>query len=706
MALKLTISGIQVDLLKSQALELNQKSDFFNLEVQEATFSIPFNLPKTPNNRKLFKHVDIPASNQPITEEFSAVVEVDGLVAKEGVFVLTAIKDDFEGFIKADAGVFSPIKDELIGGFVDDVVELQGNYPLTQPMTKEQWGETRYDKFKEAEFLFHDTDEAISTYFSQLFDGRFDNKESNISFPLMWSKKMSELFTEKDGQQPLDYSTYKGVVSLINHTRTFNSDTFTVVGEDAAVYTNLSFPATEFRPCVKLKHILAKILESQGWILHWQISDYLLNQKIMIAGKGSMIFPMKVGEFLPEMKVSDFVNNFRKMGVAFNFDSAKKKVVAKKMSDVLTDSNQKDLTSFVSPKVELVNLETDTDSGFGFWFENDEERTGEKIDPFTEWLYRPASNQNYGNLVLDKATNSYLKVEGPFDKQEGANTGFQESIWSKGFKTDAFVENLDLHQKAVTDFIPVTNQRRVFETYTNYFLWFGQITRNDSQPQYLNFVNRRMRELIASEEVFQNSLQIRFLDFPELGDALYNTYLNPGFGSGIEPKSELLVLFVNNPFPQGNTVSEERAQLSYYLENQDLPRSTTIPNYYNLPHIQEEEEGKPLIALWHGIQEGYRFASSGNYSPNGSVQLCSTAIRWEGADGLESQLFQEFTQVSKNRKSFTYEGKLKLSDCLNFDPFQKVLIDWVEFLVISFKAKYRNDRVNERVGVELELRRV
>ena len=127
MAIRLLINGMQADLGASQSITLRQLSDFFNLEVVEATVSFPFDLPDTPINRRIFKHVQIPASTELLTEEHPATVEADGALVRKGIFVLDRYRGAFEGYFKADAGVFSSMKDQLIGEFVDDVIELEGS---------------------------------------------------------------------------------------------------------------------------------------------------------------------------------------------------------------------------------------------------------------------------------------------------------------------------------------------------------------------------------------------------------------------------------------------------------------------------------------------------------------------------------------------------------------------------------------------------
>ena len=58
------------------------------------------------------------------------------------------------------------------------------------------------------------------------------------------------------------------------------------------------------------------------------------------------------------------------------------------------------------------------------------------------------------------------------------------------------------------------------------------------------------------------------------------------------------------------------------------------------------------------------------------------------------------------RKRYNFKGYLPLSKALNFQPLTKIMIEHVAYLVTSLELKFRNDRRNERVMVELEARRI
>jgi hypothetical protein len=644
MAIKLTISGTQADLLKTQTLELNQFSDFFNLEIVKATVSLPFNLPKTPTNRKLFKHVDIPASNQPITKEFPAVVEIDGLVAKEGVFVLTGIKKEFEGFIKADAGLFSPIKDNLIGSFVDELLGV----PLIN-----------------AGFFVD-----FQATYTQFFDGRFDNISSPVVFP--------EFIADMECE------------ALRNDTasRTGNNpDFFTRIDSEFGIPVEVL--DSPFAPFVKIKYILQKVIESQGFRAIFETSDlYVFEQACLIPTKATLENQMNLSEFIPEMKVAEFIASIKKMGLAFKFNSHNSTCTITPFKDIIAEKSHKELTPFIIPdSLDLKNLELNPEI-VNLEFAESQETDGITI------AKRLASNETTFVSNGDILVNEYVLVDNvnayyqkqSYTQQPNNAVGIDD-YFSRHIPATFIQQSEGFDKDVKSGFIPCPNSTKIQRGVGE-----GPNLNGEGNPKPIGkFIT----------EVFGISLDqvnyYRILDSEEYGDCwhvleTYGTYNNFYRIATLNFVAE---------------VTSFEAEVEYVLDGGR-----------NRPYISADLAGKPLITLWHGLQtsnetgstEKYRFASSGNWSPNGNIKLAETAFRWEDsfreADGIESQLFQEFTQVSQNRKSFTYEGKLKLSDCLNFDPFQKILIDWVEYLVVSFKPTYHNARPNERVDVELELRRV
>jgi hypothetical protein len=120
--------------------------------------------------------------------------------------------------------------------------------------------------------------------------------------------------------------------------------------------------------------------------------------------------------------------------------------------------------------------------------------------------------------------------------------------------------------------------------------------------------------------------------------------------------------------------------------------------------IKKGFDGKPLITMFHDIQKGYSYASSSNYSPDGTSILLDTSLRWKEPAGIIQNLFSEFEQASQNRKQYAFKGYLPLSKVLNFQPLTKIMVEHVEYLVTSLELKFRNDKRNERV--EVECRRV
>lgn len=266
------------------------------------------------------------------------------------------------------------------------------------------------------------------------------------------------------------------------------------------------------------------------------------------------------------------------------------------------------------------------------------------------------------------------------------------SFWRPGFLVDsAFVSSL--YQNVKSSFAPAPNLEVI--------VWEQNADVEDNNGAVLL---RNTPIFIAMEDLgeFPN-YRVRILDLvDEYGDAFHITSYNHNIiASGTGQPSRAVVSIDQLNFAGEHL--QHPIELYFRMPHED----TNINGYMEMPEVKTEWEGKAIISLWHGIVNAYRFASSGNYTPDeqSPQQINDTALRWEESDGIINKAYPSFIGADQTRKLFRFDGFIKLSDVLNFNPLEKVLIDHVKYLPIRVESVFRGDRRNDKTRVEIELRR-
>ena len=397
----------------------------------------------------------------------------------------------------------------------------------------------------------------------------------------------------------------------------------------------------------------------------------LFERACLVCNKTSF-FPIQVSSLIPDLKLSEFLKSLKAtFGLAFDINSSEKTVTVKKIASVLASSEAIDFTPFLEPIPEIASIPTEESKAFKFGFSIEDNAEGERFADM------PATHtvEDAGQLYLHKETNSYFKLE-YFNKQVGNDNGLELlNIFRQGFLVNQsqFVDGLQ--EEASSAFVPIPNQTTFIEQW------------NDAEINIPNLTSRRTGNLKNSGIEFK----VRILDSEAYNDAFYDTTTN------VNPFSnEITVVGLN---PNGS----ERKDVEFLFSVQSPFMTGSV---LNLPNIKDGLDGKPLITMFHGIQKGYSYASSSNYSPDGTTVFLDTSLRWEEPAGIIQNLFSEFEKASQNRKQYTFRGYLPLSKALNSKPLTKIMIEHVAYLVTSLELKFRNDRRNERVMVEVECRRV
>lgn len=105
--IQIIINGVIVDLPDDFNLKAIEKSSLFSWEMQGG-FTLPFSLPKSPTNRKLFGYLDIISIIGNREQYWTAKVKKDGLELFDGTLRIKAVNDNFDCELSIPPGNIPP----------------------------------------------------------------------------------------------------------------------------------------------------------------------------------------------------------------------------------------------------------------------------------------------------------------------------------------------------------------------------------------------------------------------------------------------------------------------------------------------------------------------------------------------------------------------------------------------------------------------
>ena len=395
--------------------------------------------------------------------------------------------------------------------------------------------------------------------------------------------------------------------------------------------------------CVKISYVLKKLVEGLGFAPVLLIDDYLFNQAIFIGSKvltstPAGAFSLAVRDYVPDMSVSAFLRSIRAtFGIALAFDSRTGKCKIGYLKDILTTTAASDWTAKAAPHPELERM--GDGSGGTFAFDSFEKLEEEKIAPVDKKLALPSAIENEGKLCLVRWENQYYKAM--------VQTTSLESnvyVWEPFAPALDPLTFTDIDFEVKTDFAPLPNSFSFVYTYSK-----AKIIDNGSGKVRITGLGRDFPEEVV----------IRITSVRALGDTWQAT-------------ANRSSNYIDLPF------------LDFIEEESGVEFEWLVSNNNELlPDARLDLQDKPMISLWHGNA----YANASGIAADGSAQL-SPALRWE--DGLVSAQFTEFLELLQFGKQITHKARLKLIDLINFDPFEKIMIDGNVFVIGELEGKMGN----------------